>query len=36
MPGKTYGDIDWKYYQSILDKIYERLAMEDKAQVRFG
>jgi len=35
MPGKTYGDIDWKYYQSILDKIYERLAMEDKAQVRF-
>jgi len=35
MPGKTYGEIDWKYYQSILDKIYERLAMEDKAQVRF-
>lgn len=36
VPGKKYGDIDYKYYQNILDKIYERLNIEDKKQLTFG
>jgi len=36
MPGKVYGEIDWDYYQGIIDKIYERLKIADKAQVTFG
>jgi len=35
VPGKQYGAIDYKYYQSILDKIYERLAIEDTKQMHF-
>jgi len=36
MPGKVYGEIDWDYYQGIIDKIYERLKIEDKKQLTFG
>jgi len=36
MPGKKYGEIDWPYYQGIIDKIYERLKIADKAQITFG
>ncbi len=35
VPGKQYGNIDWKYYQNILDKIYERLNIEDEKQMHF-
>jgi len=34
VPGKTY-DIDYKYYNDIVNKIYERLDIEDSRQVRF-
>lgn len=34
VPGQDY-DIDWSYYQAIVEKIYERLEIEDKGQVRF-
>lgn len=33
-PGKEY-DIDYSYYEDILEKIYERLEIEDKRQWRF-
>ncbi len=36
VPNKIYGDIDWTYYQNILDKIYERLDIKDKKQTTFG
>ena len=36
MPGKVYGNIDWTYYQTILNRIYERLQIPDKKQVTFG
>ena len=36
MPKKVYGNVDYDYYQSILNKIYERLAIEDKKQLTFG
>ena len=36
IPNKKYGNIDWKYYQGILDKIYERLKIEDTKQLTFG
>jgi len=35
IPGKQYGEIDWKYYDDILNKIYERLNIEDQCQMRF-
>lgn len=34
VPGREY-DIDWKYYQAIVEKIYERLEIEDTAQWKF-
>jgi len=34
VPGKSY-DIDWDYYQEIVEKIFERLEIEDKRQWRF-
>jgi DNA polymerase elongation subunit (family B) len=36
MPNKKYGEIDWDYYQAIIDKIYERLKIEDTKQMTFG
>ncbi len=35
VPGKKYGHIDYKYYQEILDKIYERLNIKDEKQTHF-
>jgi len=34
VPGKTY-DIDYRYYEDIINKVYERLDIEDSRQVRF-
>lgn len=34
MPGKKYEDIDWEYYQGIIDKIYDRLKINDSSQIR--
>jgi len=34
IPGKEY-DIDYKYYKDIVDKIYERLDIQDSRQLRF-
>jgi len=34
VPGKEYN-IDYKYYKDIVDKIYERLDIQDSRQVRF-
>lgn len=36
IPNKKYGNIDYKYYQNILDKIYERLQIKDEKQMTFG
>lgn len=36
MPEKKYGNIDYDYYQSILNKIYERLNIKDNSQITFG
>lgn len=36
MPEKVYGNVDYKYYQGILDKIYERLNIKDNSQITFG
>ncbi len=36
VPNKVYGEIDYKYYQNILDKIYERLDIKDKKQLTLG
>lgn len=36
VPGKQYGGIDYKYYQNILDKIYDRLNIKNDNQLTFG
>lgn len=35
LPGKEYAEIDWNYYNDILNKIYERLQIKDLKQQRF-
>ena len=34
-PDKTDYDIDYKYYESIVNKVYERLDIVDSRQIRF-
>lgn len=31
MPGKIYGEIDYKYYQGIMDKIHDRLMINERS-----